>query len=48
MKILKNMAFMMGGVGVGYCISKYEKDIKKVMKKGKKEVMKTIEEIENM
>ncbi len=48
MKMMKNMAFMAGGIGVGYCLSKYGKDIKKVMKKSKKEVMKTIEDMENM
>lgn len=48
MNFMKNMAFMMGGIGVGYCVSKYGKDIKKAMKKGKKEVMKTIENFENM
>lgn len=48
MNIAKNMAFMGAGVLVGYTMHKYEKDIKKAMKKGKKEVMKTIEDFENM
>ncbi len=48
MKIMKNMAFMAGGIGVGYALSKYGKDIKKAMKKSKKEVMKTIQDMENM
>lgn len=34
--MMKNVMFMLGGVGVGLLASKYGKDIKKVMKKGKK------------
>ncbi len=33
---MKNVYFMLGGIGVGLLASKYSKDIKKVMKKGKK------------
>lgn len=33
---MKNALYMLGGVGVGLLASKYSKDIKKVMKKGKK------------
>lgn len=48
MNFVKNMAFMIGGVGVGYCVSKYGKDIKKSLKKSKRDIMKTIEDLENM
>lgn len=48
MNFVKNMAFMLGGVGVGYCFSKYEKDIKKTFNKSKRKVMKTIDSFENM
>lgn len=40
MKYLNNMLWMLGGVGVGMVMQSKSKDIKKVMKKGKKEVSK--------
>ncbi len=44
MKMIKNMMWMMGGVGVGIMCSKYSKDIMKFMKKSKKEVCNMIED----
>ena len=42
MRMFKNMMWMFSGVGVGFLASKYSKDISKLMKKGKKEIDKTI------
>lgn len=47
MKYLNNMLWMLGGVGVGVMTSKYSKDIKKAMKKGKKEVSKMANSVQN-
>jgi hypothetical protein len=38
---MKNMMYMLGGVGVGIVASKYGKDIMKAMKKEKKTLTKT-------
>ncbi len=42
MKMMKNMLWMASGIGVGMITYKYSKDIKKMMKKGKKEVSKVM------
>ena len=42
MKIFKNMMWMLSGVGAGLAASYYSKDIKKIMKKGKKEMTKAV------
>jgi len=46
MKMVKNMLWMAGGVGVGMMASKYSKDIKKMMKKSTKEVTKMANQIQ--
>ena len=38
--MLKNMMWMISGVGVGYMAKTYSKDIKKYFNKGKKEINK--------
>ncbi len=45
MKKLSNMLWMASGVGVGMLASKYSKDIKKAMKKGKKEINKMANQV---
>ena len=40
MKYVGNMLWMAGGIGVGMMLQSKSKDIKKMMKKGKKEVEK--------
>ena len=47
MKMLKNMLWMAGGLGVGIAASMYSKDIKKLMKKGKRELNKTMKNMES-
>lgn len=44
---MKNIMWMLGGVGVGMTISKYGKDIKKIMKKEKKMITKTAKDLMN-
>lgn len=46
MKYVSNMLWMASGVGVGMLASKYSKDIKKAMKKGKKEINKMTNQIQ--
>jgi mRNA-degrading endonuclease YafQ of YafQ-DinJ toxin-antitoxin module len=41
------MIYLAGGVGLGMMASKYSKDIKKMMKKGKKEVSKMANNVQN-
>ncbi len=40
MRAVKNMMWMVSGLGVGFLASKYSKDIKNIMKKTKKEINK--------
>lgn len=47
MKYLNNMLWMLGGVGVGMMVQSKSKDIKKMMKKGKKEVEKMANQVQN-
>ena len=47
MKMFKNLLWMVSGVGVGLAASMYSKDIKRLFKKGKKEMSKTIKNIES-
>lgn len=47
MKLVKNMLWMAGGVGVGYMAKTYSKDIMQLMKKGKKEMNKQIRNMES-
>lgn len=47
MKLLKNMLWMAGGASIGYMASAYSKDIKKLMKKGKREMNKQIKNMES-
>lgn len=47
MKLLKNMMWMAGGVGVGYLVSTNSKSMKKLFKKGKKEVNKVMNSASN-
>lgn len=47
MKHLNNLLWMAGGVGVGMMLQSKSKDIKKVMKKGKKEVSKMANNVQN-
>ena len=42
MRLFKNMMWMASGVGVGFLASRYSKDIGKIMKKGKKEINKSM------
>ena len=44
---MKNMMYMLSGVGVGLLASKYGKDIMKVMKKEKKTLAKTANQFLN-
>ncbi len=46
MKYINNMLWMAGGIGVGMMAQKYSKDIKKAMKKGKKEVSKMASQVQ--
>ena len=39
--MLKNMMWMMGGAAAGFLASRYSKDIKRLAKKGKRELSKT-------
>lgn len=45
MKYLNNMLWTLGGVGVGMMLQSRSKDIKKMMKKGKKEVEKMANQV---
>ena len=45
--MMKNLLWMAGGVGVGMAASMYSKDIKRLMKKGKKELNKTLKNTES-
>ena len=47
MKMIKNMLWMISGVGVGIMANKYSKDVMKYMKKGKREASKAIKNMTN-
>lgn len=47
MKHINNMLWGLGGIGIGMMIQSKGKDIKKFMKKGKKEVSKMANQVQN-
>lgn len=47
MRHINNMLWMAGGIGVGMMLQSKSKDIKKVMKKGKKEINKMTNQVQN-